>query len=124
MDGPQDLPKKIDIGKHVYKPRKEKGVREGMDPRPGDKKSDETYQPFYGDAPRDPGFWRWGGPTAIAWPNLSTPRCCFPEQGADTGFPQGKVPHSFEQVKHNREEHGVEHERFKRAYHLHLEQVD
>ena len=47
-----------------------------------------------------------------------------PEQGADTGFPQGKVPQSFEQVKHNREGHGVEHERFKRAYHLHLEQVD
>ena len=28
-----------------------------------------------------------------------------PKQGDDTGFPQGKVPHSFEQVKDNREGH-------------------
>ena len=46
--------------------KKKKGVRERMDPRPGDKKSDGTYQPFCGDAPRDLKSGRWGSPTALS----------------------------------------------------------
>lgn len=37
VDGPKDLPKKVEIGEHRYKPGK-KGMREGMDPSPVNKK--------------------------------------------------------------------------------------
>ena len=40
------------------------------------------------------------------------------EQGGQTGFPQGKMPHSLEQVKENRERYRVENESFKRVDHL------
>ena len=40
-------------------------------------------------------------------------RAAPPEQGAHTGLSQGQVPDGFEQVKHNREGHGVQHQCFK-----------
>ena len=35
------------------------------------------------------------------------------EQGGQTGFPQGKMPHCLEQVKQNRERYRLENESFK-----------
>ena len=99
MDGPKDLPKKIEIGKHIYKPRKEKGVREGMYPRPGDKKaigliSHSTAMNLMIQSPGD-GMVPGQCLGKISYLLEGAPS----EQGAYTVFPQGKMPHLLQQVK-------------------------
>ena len=75
VDGPKDLPTKVEIGKHRYKPRK-KGMREGMDPSPGNKKSDMNYRPFCNNGHHDRAYGRWDDPRGAVWPNKLSHRCC------------------------------------------------
>ena len=100
-----------------------KGMREGMDPRPGDKKkgtrltSHSTAMDF---------VIQFSG-------NGMVPRQCLgqisyllegapSEQGAHTVFPQGKMPQRLQKVKWDREGHGVQHQRLQRVHHV--EQLD
>ena len=54
------------------------------------KKSDRTYQPFYGDGHRDPVFWQVDGPTAVSWPNLVSPWGCTVGTGRSHSLSAGE----------------------------------
>ena len=80
VDGPKDLPTKVEIGEHRREPRK-KVWGKGPIPVNEKKKPDTTYQPFCDDGLRDRACEQSDGPRAGSWPNWLIHLCCFAGTG-------------------------------------------